>query len=199
VDSDFLASLVGALVGGAVALIGVFWADRLNRRRDRADEQNTVRAFLQAVLTEVEACWHRAKNTSNPAIESLPPGKAFETEVFIKTDFFTVYHNNSHYLGQVRDDDLRKQIVATITTYKALVETYNVNTQFFLQWQETKYLEFVTRDKELKRYYGRKAEYEYEKLRGWATALKRDHFQLKQQIETLLPALRRAIETSETA
>ena len=24
---------------------------------------------------------------------------------------------------------------ATITTYKALVETYNVNTQFFLQWQ----------------------------------------------------------------
>jgi hypothetical protein len=156
-------------------------------------------AFLQAILTELETCWDRAKNTSNPAIGSLPPGKAFETEVFIKTDFFTVYHNNSHYLGQVRDDDLRKQIVATITTYKALVETYNVNTQFFLQWQETKYLEFVTRDKELKRYYGRKAEYEYEKLRGWATALKRDHFQLKQQIETLLPALRRAIETSETA
>jgi hypothetical protein len=90
VDSDFLASLVGALVGDAVALIGVFWADRLNRRRDRAEEQNTVRAFLQAVLTEVETCWHRAKNTSNPAIESLPPGKAFEVEVFIKTDFFTV-------------------------------------------------------------------------------------------------------------
>jgi hypothetical protein len=173
VDSDFITSLVGALVGGAVALVGVFWADWLQRRRDRAEEQNTVRAFLQAILTELETCWDRAKKTSNPALESLPPGKAFETEVFIKTDFFTVYHNNSHYFGQVRDNDLRKQIVATITTYKALVETYNVNTQFFVQWQETKNLEFVTRDEELKRYYGRKAEYEYEKLRGWDGAAAR--------------------------
>jgi hypothetical protein len=199
VDSDFVASLVGALVGGAIALVGVLWADWLQRRRDRAEEQKTLRAFLQAILTELETCWNRAESTSNPAIESLPAGKAFETEVFINTDFFTVYHNNSHYLGQVRDHGLRTQIVATITTYKALVETYNVNTKFFLQWQESKNLEFVTRDEELKRYYGRKADYEYEKLRGWAMALRRDHFQLKQQIETLLPALRSAIEGSDLA
>lgn len=196
-DPNFVASLIGALVGGAMALVGVFWADWLQRRRDRAEEQKTLRGFLQAILTELETCWNRAESTSNPALENLPAGKAFEVEVFINTDFFTVYHNNSHYVGQVRDNALRKQIVATITTYKALVETYNVNTSFFLQWQDTKNSEFVTRDEELKRYYGRKAEYEYQLLCGWAAALRRDHFQLKQQIETLFPALRGAIEASD--
>jgi hypothetical protein len=119
-DTDFVAALVGALAGGAIALIGVFLADRLQRRRDRAEEQRTVRGLLQAILTELETCWNRAEKASNPAIERLPLGEAFETEVLIKTDFFTVYHNNSHYLGRVRDNDLRAQIVATVTTYKAL-------------------------------------------------------------------------------
>jgi hypothetical protein len=194
VGSDFVASLVGTVIGGAIALVAVFVGDRLQRSRDQVEEQKDIRGFLQAILVELDTCWSRAETTSNPVIESLPPGRAFEAEVFIETDFFTVYNNNSHYLGRVRDDALRRQIVATITTYKALVETYNVNTRFFLQWQETKNLEFVTRDEELKRYYGRKADYEYEKLGRWAMALRRDHYQLKDQIDTLLPALRSAIQ-----
>lgn len=195
-DPNFVSSLAGALVGGVMALLGVFCADWLQLRRAHAEENKVLRGFLQAILTELETCWNRAESTSNPAIERLPAGRAFEAEVFIDTDFFTVYHNNSHYLGHVRDHDLRNQIVATITTYKALVETYNVNTRFFLQWQESKHLEVVTRDQEMKSYYGRKAAHEYEKLTRWAAALRHDHFQLKGQIGALLPALRRAVEAS---
>jgi len=189
---DIAASLVGALTGGAIALAGVLWADHLQRARERAMERETVRGFLRAILTELETCWNRAEQTTNPVLEGLLPGAAFLTEVFIDTDFFTVYHNNSQYLGQIRDDELLAQIVATITTYKALVETYNVNTRFYLQWQESKNLEFVIQDADLKRYYGRKAEFEYDKLCRWAMALRHDHHELKQQIGNLLPALRRA-------
>jgi hypothetical protein len=191
--SDFAASLIGALVGGVLALIGVFIGYWLQRRRDRTEREEALRGFLQALLTELETCWNRASETSNPVIEQLPPGRPLETEMFIKTDFFTVYHNNSHSLGLVRDDELRALIVETVTTYKALVETLNVNTQYYLNWLETKHMEAVAEEKDLKQYYGRKSDYEYDKLQRWAAALKHDYYRLKKQIEKLIPALHKAI------
>jgi hypothetical protein len=173
---EFLASLLGALVGGLLALLGVALEHRLQRSREKKLEQKMVRGFLQAMLTELDTCWSRAKETVNPVLESLPHNKPFASEVFINTDFFTVYHNNSHMLGRVEDDDLRQMIVATCTRYKALVETYNVNTQFYLKWQETA------------------NDYYRDKTLGWAATLKHDHYKLKEQIEELLPRLRKAIQ-----
>ena len=174
----FIASLLGALLGGLLALLGVILAHNLQLARQQKQEQKTVSGFLQAILTELDTCWNRAQETVNSVLESHPDNQPFESEVFINTDYFTVYHNNSHLLGRVEDDDLRKMIVATYTRYKALVETYNVNTQFNLKWQETG------------------SDYYRDKTLGWVAALKNDHYKLKEHIEELLPRLRKAIETN---
>lgn len=170
---QFIPSFLGALVGGFFALLGVLFAHTLQLSRQRKQDQKIVRGFLQAILTELETCWSRAKETVNPLIENLPDNQPFPSEVFINTDYFTVYHNNSQMLGRVEDDDLRNMIVATVTRYKALVETYNVNTQFYLKWKETG------------------DDYYREMTLLWPIALKNDHYKLKEQIEMLLPALRK--------
>ena len=170
----FIASLLGALIGGFLALIGVFFSHRLELSRQREQEQQLVRGYLQALHTELETCWNRAQVTVNPAIEDLPDNQPFESETFIETDFFTVYHNNSNMLGRINDDNLRKMIVATYTRYKALKETYNVNTRYIQKWKSSG------------------NEYHRQEAIDWAMALKKDHKQLKKELEELLPALRKA-------
>jgi hypothetical protein len=191
---QFFTSLLGALVGGVIALVGVYVAHRLQLSRERTQDEQILRGFLQAILTELETCWSRAEQTVNPVIERLPANAAFEVYVFIDTDFFTVYHNNSHLLGRVSDDSLRELIVATYTQYKALTETYNVNTRFLQTWRESEHMISITADERLKRYYEQKAQREHAELVSWAHALKHDHLQLKQQIETLIQALRKAVD-----
>lgn len=194
---QFFTSLLGALVGGVIALIGVYVAHRLQLSRERAQDEQILRGFLQAILTELETCWSRAEQTVNPVIEHLPGNAAFDVYVFIDTDFFTVYHNNSHLLGRVSDDRLRELIVATYTQYKALTETYNVNTRFLQTWRESQHMISTTADERLKHYYQQKAQREHAELVSWARALKHNHMELKQQIELLIEALRKAID--ETA
>jgi uncharacterized protein with von Willebrand factor type A (vWA) domain len=193
---QFLTSLLGALVGGVIALIGVYVAHRLQLSRERTQNEQILRGFLQAILTELETSWSRAEQTVNPVIEQLSPNAAFDRYVFIDTDFFTVYHNNSHLLGRVNDDSLRELIVATYTQYKALTETYNVNTRFLQRWKESEHTVSITADESLKRYYQQKAQREHAELVAWAHALKHDHLELKQQIDKLILALRNAIDVT---
>ena len=173
---SFIASLLGALIGGFLALIGVYFSHRLELSRQRQQERQMLRAFLQAILAELETCWNRAQVTVNPIIENHPDNQPFESEIFIETDFFTVYHNNSNMLGRINDDQLRQMIVATYTRYKALVETYNSNTRYIRQWKSSG------------------TDYHRQQALGWTIALKNDHKQLKKEIEALLPVLRNAAE-----
>ena len=152
----FAASLLGAVVGGLLALFGVLVAHQLELRRQQKAERSVVRAFLQAILSELEACKERGDVTIKPAIAAHQEGEPFATETFIETDFFTVYHNNSDMLGRVDNDELRTKIVRTYVRNKALVETINVNTRYWLKWKETN-----------DRYY-------YDASRGWFSAIRRD-------------------------
>src|SRR5262245_33994746 len=137
---SFVSSIIGALIGGLLALIGVYYGYRLQRLQQQEQRHQTVRGFLQAILTELETCWKRAQETVNPFLENLPDAAAFELEVSIRTDFFTVYHNNSQLLGSVPDDDLRSLIVSTYTRYKALAESYNVNTELLRNYRQSQHL-----------------------------------------------------------
>jgi hypothetical protein len=174
----------------------VYVAHRFQLSRERTQNEQILRGFLQAILTELETCWSRAEQTVNPVIEQLSPNAAFDIYVFIDTDFFTVYNNNSYLLGRVNDDSLRGLIVATYTRYKALTETYNVNTRFLQRWKESEHMVSITADERLERYYQQKAQREHAELVGWAHALKRDHLELRQQIDELIRALRQAIDVT---
>ena len=190
---SLISSLIGTLIGGVLALIGVYYGHKLQLSQKERQDQQMINGFLQAILTELDTCWERARDTVNPYIEELSEGIPFAVDVSIKTDFFTVYHNNSQLLGRVNDDHLRNLIVATYTRYKALVESYNVNTELLRDWRQSRHMCAVTTEEDLSKYYFDKAQNEYIQLVVFAKLLKTDHLLLKEQINDLLPALRKAV------
>lgn len=186
---ELTSALVGGLIGGLVTLSGVLLAHWLEARRKQREDQETVRGFLQAILTELETNWNRYYSTAAPILEGLADGEAFENEVFIRSDFFTVYHNNSHLLGQVRDDRLRGMIVATYVRYKAFVDGFNVNTAYLENMKSSRHMFAMTGEA----YYQQKAEWERLQLSAYAAYLKEEHLHLKQEIGQLVDGLRRAV------
>ena len=185
-------ALIGALIGGGLAIIGNVVGVRLqNRHQARtevATERLRMRGFLGALEAEIGELWAMYNARVGDDIMSLPEGQFLEARWVVSLDYFTVYTANAAIIGRVPDRDLRALIVRTYLRAKGMVETIQMNSQMVEQLAAHRLNYFATkRPAEAER-----ADQYEQALIGYAAAMKLGHAELGSDIDRLVRALQAA-------
>jgi gas vesicle protein len=103
-DSSFFAAIVGALVGGLFAWWVAHYSTNKAHRNQLAkigkDEKDQINALLQSIHDEIKTVSDRYGETLAPVIERLKEGEKLQHYYPLGGDYFTVYNNNAHLLGE---------------------------------------------------------------------------------------------------
>ena len=65
---EMLSSLLGALVGGLLSLLGVHWATARAEKQAEADRWRSLRGLLRAVRAELDLSWSHPVNVKGAEI-----------------------------------------------------------------------------------------------------------------------------------
>lgn len=181
-----LSSGVGALVGSALTLAGAWLAHHLGKNEANRKDDEHILGLLQAIHDEVEALWESYIATAGAQIEALQDEHPVLMYWPLTQDYFTIYNTNALSIGKIKDHDLRKQIVATYTRARGLVDSFRMNNELLQKWEHT-HLLFQESQSELHKM---RAQAHYESLTQYAASLKKTHLDLKSMAAELLRSLR---------
>jgi hypothetical protein len=139
--SNFIAAVVGAVVGGLIAAIstmsatgrGAKHAFDYSRLLQQEAEREASRRLLLALKAEVETIWNGYQLEVGHHIEALKDGQGLDLVYKLRQQYFTVYDTNAQFLGHVENDQLRTAIVRTYTLAKGLVDTHLLNNDLLAQ------------------------------------------------------------------
>ncbi len=186
--SPFLSALLGALVGGLFALMGVAYAHSLTLKRDQGKEDNLILSFKRMIKTEIKVLWSRYQTTIGIELEELREGQPLLSSLIFDGNYFVVYDNNSQVIGKLNDCQLSEKIVSVYTSAKGLLNLYQINNGILAE-----YAEFMFENHVAKKMYSSnvnvRERHLLDKLKVHTKQLKEDHSQLKVQIEDLLRSL----------
>jgi len=111
---QLLPSLLGAIAGGLMALLGALWAVgrdyKLRAKEQKQQERAELRAFYQAVHAEMSVFWDSYKSTIGAALNELNRGEHLPC-IAPEFEHFPVYEAKLSMLGRIGGDDLRQEIV----------------------------------------------------------------------------------------
>lgn len=147
--SDALIGFIGAIIGGICTLIGTLMINNHAKKEGKRTEEESIKAFLQAIEAELTTLWDLYFQGAGTFIESTEEGKPFLYYYIVEQDYFIIYNKNSNFLGKIQDELLRRQIVLTYTKAKAIVDSYSLNNKIIdkysnmiLLFQQTQLSEF---------------------------------------------------------
>lgn len=121
-----IASAIGALIGGGMALLGVIFNHRLDLRRQTLNEEQALQNLYRAIRTEFSEIWKAYNDFGAGAnLERLQDGAALVDDFVAMRDHFTVYRSNSTLIGRIRDNELREFLVKTYIVAQVLIDAYN--------------------------------------------------------------------------
>jgi hypothetical protein len=182
-----LSSGVGAFIGSALTLAGVWYAHFLQTQESTRKEADHILGLLQAIHDEMETLWESYLNSAGAQIESLRDGSPMLMYWPLTQDYFTIYNTNALFIGKVKDHDLRKQIVATYAKARGLIDSYRMNNDLLQKW-EYAHLMFQESQSELHK---ANDQVRYQSLIQYASSLKKSHAELKAMVTDLLRRLRK--------
>lgn len=130
-DGSLISSLVGAAIGGFLALLGTWLTLSSQRKRDQAETAARVKAVLQAIHAEIRTVYSLYRQTMTEKVEYLSEGKPLDIHYPIKQDYFTVFTQNSGSIGLIESGELRTAIVECYALTKSLVDTYSFNNELY--------------------------------------------------------------------
>lgn len=182
-----LSSGVGALIGSALTLAGVYLAHKLDKIESAKKDAEHILGLLQAIHDEIETLWESYSATAGAHVESLREGNAVLIFWPITQDYFTIYNTNSFFIGKVKNHDLRKQIVATYSKSRGLIDSYRMNNDLLQKWEHADLL-FQETQNQIHRNH---AQARYQSLVQYGASLKKGHTELKSMVTELLRNLRK--------
>ena len=186
-------STASVVIGGLITLFGVWLNAHFTKREAQRAEKESVKTFLQAIEVEFITLWNIYHEVAGKKIESVQEEHFFDGYFGAEQDYFIIYNKNSHFLGKINDEELRKQIVITYTKAKSIIDSYTLNNQTLNQYLHMYLLFQQTKLKEYERNYE-----EYKNvLVKYATRLKEAHFDLKKEqkkLQTQIQAYLKNIE-----
>lgn len=122
-----VAALSAAYLGGKYTLKAVEKTYAKNIELQKANQENIIKALLQAIHDEIETLWEHYSSELGAKVDSLPDNHPLNYFFPILQDYFTIYTGNSILIGHIPDVDLRKSIVTTYTKARAMIDTIRFN------------------------------------------------------------------------
>jgi len=187
-NSDaLLSSMVGALIGGSMALAGVYISHQLSKRDAAEKEAMHSTGVLQAIHDEMGTLWETYLLTAGNTLESLQENMPFHMYWPVNQDYFTIYKTNALFIGKIKNHDLRKQIISTYIEAKSLIDSFTLNNTLVQKREDAYHLFLETSDAT----HQAKADAYYQVVVEYTVLLKKGHLMLKDKVSELLYLLRK--------
>ena len=140
-DCGIWSSIIGGLIAGILAIAAVFLTLQGQRQHDNDRQQEIIRGVLQAIYEELNEIYNQLN--SLPVIacwEDLTSGEFdYYRHVFpISQDYPIIYRSNANLIGQIKNSNLRREIVKIYKSLDVLMETYQLNNRLINEYEETK-------------------------------------------------------------
>ena len=189
-----VASLAGALIGGAIAgycsIRAVKTAHQIVKRVQEENQENIIQRLLQAIHEEIETIWELYMGDMGPQVESLADNHPLNLYYPIVQDYFTVYNTNAILITQIPDKDLRKAIISTYAKARSLIDSFRLNNDY-LQKNEYWYRIYMQMGKPGSLEFNVNSSYQL--LTNYAQVIKRVHNQTKLCVLDLLIKLKEKV------
>lgn len=184
--SALTVNIIPTLIGSGLTLVGVCWIHRLQKKdTDRRDTEH-VHGLRQAFHDEIETLWEIYQAGAGADIVALANNEPMLSHWPLTQDYFTIYNANASSIGKIKDQELRKQIIATYTKARTMIDTVRLNNDLLQQWERDCFLFQETRNP----VYESHANARHKALVEYATALKESHSGLESATSELLHRLR---------
>ena len=124
-----------AIIGGFFVLAGVIFANSLNNRRLRNEDQKKIQNFRSALLIEIKTYYTLYIENIRTALGNTPDGSPFLYYYPVtQENYFTVYDNNANMIGDLSDTYERELIVEVYARTRALIDTYRFNNEMIKKY-----------------------------------------------------------------
>ena len=131
---NFLSAIIGALIGGFLALLGSVLAAHKQHKNDlrkrKLELQEQLQGFYSALKTEISVLWERYMWGMGHRVEQLVDGKYIDGYYPVTQEYFVNYKANARLVGQIPDQQLREMIVTTYSKASGLIDSYRLNNHF---------------------------------------------------------------------
>ena len=178
-------SLISALIGGGLALLGVIIAHCLTARKEENNRKEEIRALVQSIKDEATTMWGIYMEGVGNRLEVHAEGEPFDVYFPVTQEYFTVYTSNAFRLGMIRNNELRKNIIEAYSLGRSLIDTYRMNNELVRAYRNNLWL-FQIANTQI---YRDLAEASKRDLITYSSSLKLRHNSFKEKVNGLIDSL----------
>lgn len=182
--------IIAPLIGGGLALAGVRWAQQLQKKDAVDRDTEHMHGLLQAFKAEIETLWEVYRAAAGAHIVALGNNKPMLTYWPLTLEYFTIYNTHAASIGKIEDHELRKQIIATYTKARSMIDSIRMNNDLVKKWEYDQLL-FEESNKPV---HASNANARLKSLIEYATGLKESHSILESMAADLLRSLQKNID-----
>ncbi len=176
----------GAFIGGIFVFFGTLLTFKLEKKKNKENEEQLVKNYLLAIHDEVESVWTAYEATLGLYLQQLEVDKPCDMYWPVSQDYFTVYHSNATLLGKVVNESLRKSIITSYLIAKTLKDCVIMNNYLLEKNEKFEYIAGNSANEHDRNM----ANACLQALIDYAPELRSRHYELKQQKENLFKELR---------
>lgn len=186
-NDTLTATALGALIGSSLTLIGVCLTHWMQKRETARRDVEHIHGSLQAFHDEIETLWEVYQAGAGTDIAALASNEPMLSHWPLTQDYFTIYNANASSIGKIKNQELRKQVIATYTKARTMIDTVRLNNDLLQQWERDCFLFQETRNPVHESH----ANARYKTLVEYAKALKESHSGLESAASELLHHLQK--------
>ena len=133
-------SVISGLVGGVLALLGVYFTLEGHRQRDKDRQEEIILSALEAIKEELNSLWGIINESVEHYWKEFEEKKDFlNCNLTVPSDYFTIYRSNANLIGQIEEPELRNKIVRVYVLLLALIEGYKKNNTWIDKYEKANY------------------------------------------------------------
>lgn len=180
-------NVISTLIGGALTLAGACLARWFQKKDAAQRDTEHVLGLLQAFHDEIETLWGVYQAGAGASIVALPNDEPMLIHWPLTQEYFTIYNTHALSIGKIKNHVLRKQVIATYTKARSMIDSIRLNNDLLQQWEHDCFLFQETHSPAHKL----NANARHQALIRYALGLKESHVELESMATELLHHLRK--------
>jgi len=181
------------ILGVVIALVCVYAKSRFSLSNSRKINKENLKGFLQAIFADVNTLKSVYMADVGQEVEKIDGSQPFYMYYPITSNYFVVYDQNAHLLGELRDERMRGLIISIYTKAKILKDSFLHNNHEIKRLNDYKE-ELTLHDKPSLQ---ERADSLERGLVQYANKIKVMHDDLLQEVNQLLEELPKSIKSNK--